>query len=153
VWHSSLDFPSIAACCQMLAWPDSGTDLKNSEPSAWPRCYQSCQMVYFLTKNPNLGKFWRTLGWKMLICFMAIWNILLAFGIFYDQFGTFCVNLVHFFRFQYHSPRKIWQPWLLHSQQRWIQCDQIGWIFSLRSCLIIAAVHRLKNFGLLSQGK
>jgi hypothetical protein len=25
-----------------------------------------CQMVYFQTKNPNLGKFWRVLQWKML---------------------------------------------------------------------------------------
>jgi hypothetical protein len=41
---------------------------------------------------------------------MAIWNILRTFGIFYDRlvqlrsFGTF-------FRFWYHAPRKIWQPW------------------------------------------
>jgi hypothetical protein len=26
-------------------------------------------------------------------------------------FGTFCVLLVPFFRFWYHEPRKIWQPW------------------------------------------
>jgi hypothetical protein len=50
---------------------------------------QGCQMVYFQTKNPNLGKFWRALDWKMLIYFMAIWNILWRFGIFYD-------HLVHF---------------------------------------------------------
>jgi hypothetical protein len=25
---------------------------------------QGCQMVYFQTKNPNLGKFWRALDWK-----------------------------------------------------------------------------------------
>jgi hypothetical protein len=30
---------------------------------------------YFQTKNPNLGKFLRALGWKMLIYFMDIWNI------------------------------------------------------------------------------
>jgi hypothetical protein len=24
-------------------------------------------MVYFQTKNPNLGKFWTALDWKMLI--------------------------------------------------------------------------------------
>jgi hypothetical protein len=40
-------------------------------------------------KNPNLGKFWRALGWKMLIYFMAIWNHLQTFRIFYDP-------LVHF---------------------------------------------------------
>jgi hypothetical protein len=52
-------------------------------------------MVSFQTKNPNFGKFWRALDWKMLIYFMAIWNILRTFAIFYDQlvhlcsFGTF----------------------------------------------------------------
>jgi hypothetical protein len=44
---------------------------------------------YFRTKNPNLGAFWRALDWKMFIYFMDIRNILLTFGIFYD-------NLVHF---------------------------------------------------------
>jgi hypothetical protein len=50
---------------------------------------QGCQMVSFQSKNPNLGKFWRALYSKMLIYFMAIWNILRTFGIFYD-------HLVHF---------------------------------------------------------
>jgi hypothetical protein len=36
---------------------------------------QGCQMVYFPTKNPNLGKFWRALEWKMLVYFMTICNI------------------------------------------------------------------------------
>jgi hypothetical protein len=26
---------------------------------------QGCQMVLFQTRNPNLGKFWRALEWKM----------------------------------------------------------------------------------------
>jgi hypothetical protein len=43
----------------------------------------------FQTKNPNLGKFWRALDWKMLIYFMPIWNILQTFGIFYN-------HLLHF---------------------------------------------------------
>jgi hypothetical protein len=51
-------------------------------------------MVSFQTKNPNLGKFWRTLDMKMLIYFMAIWNILQTFEI-------FCDNLVHFVLFWY----------------------------------------------------
>jgi hypothetical protein len=49
-------------------------------------------MVYFQTKNPNLGKFWRALVWKMLIYFMDIWNIstdiwdsLWPFGTFYQE--------------------------------------------------------------------
>jgi hypothetical protein len=50
---------------------------------------QGCQMVSFQTKNPNLGKFWRALDWKMLIYFMAIWNILQTFGIFYDRLVNF----------------------------------------------------------------
>jgi hypothetical protein len=28
---------------------------------------QGCQMAYFQTKNPNLGKFWKVLQWKMLV--------------------------------------------------------------------------------------
>jgi hypothetical protein len=50
---------------------------------------QGCQMVYFQTKNPTLGKFWRALDWKMLICIMPIWNILWTFGIFYDHLVQF----------------------------------------------------------------
>jgi hypothetical protein len=46
-------------------------------------------MVYFQTKNPNLGKFLRSLDWKVLIHFMAIWNILRTFGV-------FCDHLVYF---------------------------------------------------------
>jgi hypothetical protein len=34
---------------------------------------QGCQMVYFQTKNPYLGKFCRFLQWTMLIYFMSIW--------------------------------------------------------------------------------
>jgi hypothetical protein len=57
----------------------------------WPGwgANQGCQMVCFQTKNPNLGKFWRALDWKMLICFMVIWNILWPFGIFYDHLVQF----------------------------------------------------------------
>jgi hypothetical protein len=39
---------------------------------------QGCQMVYFKTKNPNLGIFWRALEWKM-------WYIIRPFGIIYDH--------------------------------------------------------------------
>jgi hypothetical protein len=48
-------------------------------------------MVCFRTKNPNSGKFWRALEWKMLVYFMVVWNILRAFGIFYGHFGTVAV--------------------------------------------------------------
>jgi formate hydrogenlyase subunit 3/multisubunit Na+/H+ antiporter MnhD subunit len=46
-------------------------------------------MVYFQTKNPNLGKFGMVLDGKLLLYFMAIGNILRIFGIFY-------YHLVHF---------------------------------------------------------
>jgi hypothetical protein len=45
-------------------------------------------MVYFKTKSPNLGKFWRALNWNNVYIF-PIWNNLRTFGIFYN-------HLVHF---------------------------------------------------------
>jgi hypothetical protein len=36
---------------------------------------KGCQIVYFRTKNPNLGTFWRALELKMLIYFMIVENI------------------------------------------------------------------------------
>jgi hypothetical protein len=38
-----------------------------------PRPRQGCQMVYFKTKNLNLGIFWRALEWKMLVYFTTDW--------------------------------------------------------------------------------
>jgi hypothetical protein len=53
---------------------------------------QSCQMVYFQTIYPSLGKFWKVLQWKMLVqYFMAILSIL-------QQFCIFCGYLVYFSR-------------------------------------------------------
>jgi hypothetical protein len=49
-------------------------------------------MVYFQTKNPNLGKFRSVLQRKMLVNFMDIWSISLPFGILYG-------HLVYFSRF------------------------------------------------------
>jgi hypothetical protein len=46
---------------------------------------QGCQMVYFQTKKPNLGTFWRALEWKMFLYFVIIWNILWPFGIIYGS--------------------------------------------------------------------
>jgi hypothetical protein len=65
----------------------------------------------FKPKNPNLGKFYRVLLWKM-ISYMAIWSLLLPFGIFCCHlvyfvtvgyillpFGIFCGHLVYISRF------------------------------------------------------
>jgi hypothetical protein len=46
-------------------------------------------MVSSQTQNPNLGKFWRALDWKMFIYFTDIWNILQTFGIFYRHLEYF----------------------------------------------------------------
>jgi hypothetical protein len=58
---------------------------------------QGCQMVYFQTKNPNLGKFSSVLQRKMLVYIFyvqlvyvpAIWSILCSFGSFYVQLVFF----------------------------------------------------------------
>jgi hypothetical protein len=64
---------------------------------------QGCQMVCFQTKNPNLGKFCMALDWKMFVYFMATWNILWRFGIFYD-------HLVHFSSFGFMYQEKSGNP-------------------------------------------
>jgi hypothetical protein len=46
---------------------------------------------YFKTKNPNLGKLWSVLQWKMLVYFMAIWSILHPLGILCGHFVYFVV--------------------------------------------------------------
>jgi hypothetical protein len=82
---------------------------------------QGCQVVYFQTKNPYLGKFLRALDWKMLNYFTGIWNILRTIRIFYD-------HLVHLFRFLYRVPRIIWQPWRWHwkNLKTWGQASEPG---------------------------
>jgi hypothetical protein len=62
---------------------------------------QDCQMAYFQTKNPNLGKFLRDLQWKFLwpfglfhghvVYFLAIWYIWWPFGILCGHFVYFMV--------------------------------------------------------------
>jgi hypothetical protein len=58
-----------------------------------PTSKQGCQMVWFQTKNPNLGKFWRASDWKMfsghLEYFMEIWDILWRFWTFYGDLVYF----------------------------------------------------------------
>jgi hypothetical protein len=53
-------------------------------------------MVYFQTKDPNLGKIWRALEWKMLVYFMVVRSILWPFGnvqviwYIFARFGILC---------------------------------------------------------------
>jgi hypothetical protein len=70
---------------------------------------QGCQMVCFQTKNPYLGKFWRTLDWKMLAYCIAICIIFGDLG-YCMTMGYILYSFRTFFRFWYHVPRKVWQP-------------------------------------------
>jgi hypothetical protein len=60
----------------------------------------------FQTKNPNLGKFWRALQWKLMVC---LHNVYLLY--FMDIWHTHIVVVWWFFQFGYVVPAKIWQPW------------------------------------------
>jgi hypothetical protein len=77
-------------------------------------------MVYFQTKNPNLGKFWNAIDWKMLRYFMAICNIFWALGIFYDHLVHFVFFWCIFSSFGFMSQEKSGNPdegigtWMLH---------------------------------------
>jgi hypothetical protein len=64
-------------------------------------------MVCFQTKNPNLGKFWWALEWKMLLYFMSIWNTSFM-DIWHNvwQFGMVYGHLVYFFPFWYVWTKK-----------------------------------------------
>jgi hypothetical protein len=55
-------------------------------------------MVYFQTKNRNLGKFLRVLQWKMMVYLIDIGSILRPFYTFYD-------HLVYFVGMWYIFPR------------------------------------------------
>jgi hypothetical protein len=52
---------------------------------------RGCQMAYFRTQDPNLGKFWRVSQEKMLVYFVAVWSILWPFGLFCGHFIYFMV--------------------------------------------------------------
>jgi hypothetical protein len=68
-------------------------------------------MVYFQTKNANLGKFWKVLQSNMFVNFTDISSILLPFVIFYGHLIYFEAILVYFYSFGMLYQR-IWQPWI-----------------------------------------
>jgi hypothetical protein len=72
---------------------------QNSQRYVCRQPHRGCQMVYFQTKNPNLGIFWRILQWKMLVYFVDIWCILHRFSIFYAHWVYFVVIWYIFFWF------------------------------------------------------
>jgi hypothetical protein len=85
-------------------------EAKGATTSEAPAPRQGCQMVYFQTKNPNLGKFWSVLQWKKLIKFTATWIYFAAISYTLCPFGTVCGDFGILFPFWYVVRRKIWQP-------------------------------------------
>jgi hypothetical protein len=65
-------------------------------------------MAYFQTQNPNLGKFWRVLQWKMLVYILAIWSILQLSGIFCGHFWYNVWSFGIFLPFWYNVHMVIW---------------------------------------------
>jgi hypothetical protein len=76
---------------------------------------QGCQMVYFQTKNPNLGKCLGALEWKRLAYYLALWNILRLFGTFYGHFGNSEATWYYFTRFGVLCQEKSGNPGLEES--------------------------------------
>jgi hypothetical protein len=76
LWPFGTLFPLLVCCTKK----NLATLLQTVKASAsnrldFPRLVnptQGCQMVYFQTKNPILGKFGRVLLWNILLYFMAI---------------------------------------------------------------------------------
>jgi hypothetical protein len=66
--------------------------------------------IYFQTKHPNFGKFWSVIQWKKLVNSMAIWKILLPFGIFYGHLVYFVAILVYFSSFSMLYQEKSGNP-------------------------------------------
>jgi hypothetical protein len=58
---------------------------------------QRCQILK--QKNPNLGKFWKVLQWKMLVFVTAILSILRPKWYNFVHYAKFCAHLVYFSRF------------------------------------------------------
>jgi hypothetical protein len=68
-------------------------------------------MVCFQTKNPNLGKFWMVMQWKMMVYFMDTWSILQSFVIFYGHLVYFVVIWYIFTRFGILYQETSGKPW------------------------------------------
>jgi hypothetical protein len=75
---------------------------------------QGCHMVYLQTKNPNLGRFWRALDWKMFTyLFYGHLEYFINAGYFMTIWYIFCLHWVHFSSFGTMYPEKSGNPALL----------------------------------------
>jgi hypothetical protein len=84
------------------------------------RSNQGCQMVCFQTQNPNLGKFWRVLQWKMLEYCMAIWSILRPLEIVYGHLVYLVFIWYIFPRFGILYQEKSGNPGCHSRRNKWI---------------------------------
>jgi hypothetical protein len=93
--------PNRSPCCHTTATIWEKIHLRNVNvllflAGAW---FQCCQMVYFQTKNPDLGKFWKVLQWKTLVFFSIILSILRPNVVFYGHLLHLVVIWYIFSRF------------------------------------------------------
>jgi hypothetical protein len=98
---------------------------------------QGCQMVYFHTQNPNLGKFWRALKWKRLAYSTAIWNTFRPFG-------------VHFGLLEYISAiRNMFRPFGIYfGHLEYIYIVHLEYIYIVRLVYISAIWNIFRPFGI-----
>jgi hypothetical protein len=83
-------------------------------------------MLYFPTKNPSLGKFWKVLKWKMLEYFMNIRPTLQPVDIFYDHMVHFVAIGYRFLRFGMLHQEKSGNPALETMDPAPLHRDRLG---------------------------
>jgi hypothetical protein len=125
-----------------------GTPIRSKWPllvGAWTSQTQGCQMVCFQTKNPSLGKFLKALDWTMFRYFMALWNILHTFGIFYDHSVYFVFIWYIFSGLGILCQLKSGNPGQTMDEQNLAKCGSISLTdtFSSQVCL---GLNRTTNF-------
>jgi hypothetical protein len=112
---SSASFFSLPPTCQLRQKIVNGKFMLRDK--------RVCQMAYVQTKNPDLGKFWRVLQWKMLVYFiMTIWPILRPFGIFWGNLVHCLVIWYIFSRFGMLSQDKSGSP-----AHEWVRLALLSW--------------------------
>jgi hypothetical protein len=86
---------------------EKATESSKDQSTFFSLLEQGCQMVWFQNKNPNLGKLWSVLQWKMLVYFT--YGHLVHFTVFCYVLWTFGIvhgNLVYFSRFgKFHQEK------------------------------------------------
>jgi hypothetical protein len=90
-------------------------------------------MVCFQTKNPNFGKIWRALEWKMLLYFYDHGEYFTVIWYNLWPFGVVCCHLVYCLRFGIFGPRKICQPWTGHRNMLVVMTKVVNYFYQQRA--------------------